>query len=347
VGGKAVGNGKAAISYNPNDGVGSSGIRIVENCVGEKLESYVQEAKEVFGSYGLVVLRANDIADSLQHGWSDLYFPLKNLHVERRYKAIQGIRGCRGRESRLWLFEHNVIDEGDIYAWFYDLVWRQNNQAVVLNTSEGKKSFESFHGRWNKKRPWGYQVRKRLGGVLESIENPLLLTLSLSDKLIYRLMPVNTNLDVVSFAIKEVGGWVRLFRKRLFMYQQRRSIDWQFKGWVIEFQEQNNRGFPHVHMIFAGNWMGRINEIQSLWPYGRADLTTKKDVQRRFPGRSVEGVRLANYLTKYVSKAGSAITENGIHKGYAWLAFTGGRVFAIKHERKGGDNDGGQELQFQ
>ena len=329
-----MGNSKVAISCNPSDGEGSSGIRIVENCVGETLQSYIQEAIEVFGSNGLEVLRANVHADSLQHGWSDLYFPLEKLRIEKRYKAIQGIRWVRKRESRLWLFEHNVIDERDVYAWFYDLVWRQNNQAVVIETDEGKRSFEDFSGRWNKKRPWGYQVRKRLKGVLENIKNPLLLTLTLSDKRIFPLMPINTNLDVVSFSIKEIGGWVREFGKRLFMYQQRRKIDWQFKGWVLEFQKENNRGFPHVHMIFAGNWIGRINEIQELWAFGSVDLTTKKDLKKRYPGRNFDGIRLANYLTKYVSKSSLAITKEGVHKGYAWLAFTGGRVFSVKHEKK-------------
>jgi len=147
-------------------------------------------------------------------------------------------------------------------------------------------------------------------------------------------MPYYTNLDTVSFSITKIGDWIREFRERLFMYQQRREIDWQFKGWTIEFQEKNNRGFPHVHMIFAGNWLGKINEIQTLWPYGIVELTTKKDIEKRYPGRKIDSLRLANYLTKYVSKSSSAITEEGVHKGYAWLAFSGGRVFSVKHEKK-------------
>jgi hypothetical protein len=59
-----------------------------------------------------------------------------------------------------------------------------------------------------------------------------------------------------------------------------------------------NCGFPHPHLIFAGNWLGNIQEIQDLWPYGRVDLTTVKDIQKRRPGIKLDGLRLANYLTK-------------------------------------------------
>jgi len=145
-------------------------------------------------------------------------------------------------------------------------------------------------------------------------------------------------------SISNIGRWIREFNQRLYRYQERNMIDWQFKGWVIEFQgerEDNaeksywNRGFPHPHLIFAGNWLGKIQDIQNLWPYGRVDLTTAKDISRKKPWlNDAGGLRLANYLTKYVSKSSATITEKGVHKGYAWLAFSGGRVFSIKHEKK-------------
>lgn len=326
-----------ARSYNLHDGnsENDAGIKIVEKRDGITLDDWVIEAEKVFGSYGLVVLHANDDGKEIQHGWVELRSSIKKLHIERRRKAIDGIRKCHSKENRLYLYNINIIEENDVYAWFYDLVWRQNNQAILVETKEGEKRvIENFSGRWNKKRPYGYQVRKRLKGVLENVENSLLLTLSLSDKLIYPLIPDNSNLDVVSFSISKIGEWVRSFLQKFYHYQERRNIDWQFKGWVIEFQEKNNCGFPHVHIIFAGNWLGRIDEIQKLWGYGRADLTTKKDIQKKYPGKKIEGLRLANYLTKYVSKSSAAINDDGVHKGYAWLAFCGGRVFSIKHEKK-------------
>lgn len=327
----------------------------------EKLYFGALEKLEILkGLYGLEVLHANDHEQQPeQHGWTDLYYPISNFKMHKKYRVIQSIRNLSEKkvyvengkdkrvrafepkvkislkDKRLWLYERGIISEEDIYAWFYDLVWRQNNEAIVIVTKEGeRKAIDNLSGRWNKKRPFGYQVRKRLRGILHEIENPLLLTLTISDKLIIPLMPYNTNLDPVSFSITKIGEWIREFGKKLFMYQQRRGIDWQFKAWTIEFQEKNNCGFPHIHMIFAGNWIGRINEIKTLWPHGIAELTTKKDIEKRYPGRKINSLRLANYLTKYVSKSGSAITEEGIHKGYAWLAFSGGRIFSVKHEKK-------------
>lgn len=133
------------------------------------------------------------------------------------------------------------------------------------------------------------------------------------------------------FSITHIGQWIREFNQRLYRYQERNKIDWQFKDWVLEFQEKNNRGFHHPHMIFAGNWLGKIKDIQNLWPYGRADLTTAKDILRKKPWlKCVGGLRLANYLTKYISKSSAAITKSGVHMGYAWLAFTGGACILYK-----------------
>lgn len=140
----------------------------------ESFKDYLEEAQRVFGSYGLEVLQANDSrVPSQQHGWKEIYIRPEEINIPKRYKAIEGIRKRAKRiESRIWLFEHNVIDEYDIYAHFYDLHWRQNNLTW--------KGQEDFHGRWNNKRPFGYQVRKRLRGVLEQVEHPKMLTLTVS-----------------------------------------------------------------------------------------------------------------------------------------------------------------------
>lgn len=310
-------------------------------------KKYMRTVKKVFAFNGLVVLRANDDKTPIQHGWENLYKDLKILKIYKKYKSIQGIRKMSEKkfnktknhktiyDHRLFLYELGIIQEVDVYAWFYDLVWRQNNNAVLIETKEGfKKAIEDFSGRWNKKRPFGYQVRKRLKGALVELENPVMLTLTLSDERIFPLMPYNTNLDVVIFSISKIGQWIRQFNQRYYRYMQRNKIDWRFVGWVIEFQEKNNCGFPHVHMIFDGKWVGHIKDIEKLWGLGKVEITTKKDVKKKFPDRPLSNLRLANYLTKYVSKAGQAITEKGIHKGYAWLAFAGGRIFSVKHERK-------------
>jgi hypothetical protein len=116
-----------------------------------------------------------------------------------------------------------------------------------------------------------------------------------------------------------------------------RSIPWEFVGWTIEFQEN---GFPHAHMIFRGRWIGNIQEIAKLWPYCETqgvDYMTKAKYERKLrgqgkikPGQHVSGIRLINYVTAYVSKCSKAyIEEKGVHKGYAWLAFSGGRMYNV------------------
>lgn len=290
---------------------------------------------EIVQHYGLEVLRANPSCDlPSQHGWSDLYVPYKKLGLARRYKTINAIRHVKRGEDRLYFYNLNLIEEMDVYAWFYDLVWRQNNNTVIIKDENGnRKAIDDYSGRWNRKKPFGYQVRKRLRNVLEKVENTVLLTLTISREKIEKIMPRNTNLDAVMFSIANMGEWVSNFNTQLWKKQKKEGIPWAFKGWVLEFQTKFNKGFPHVHIIFESVWMGKIQEIQGLWKYGIVDINTKKDVQKRYPDRKIEGLHIANYLTKYLTKVGNAVTNEGVHKGYAWLAFTGGRVFSVRHKK--------------
>jgi hypothetical protein len=336
----------------------------------QKLDNEVYEKESSL--YGLEVLHAkSDKFKSTQHGWSDLYISHKDINISKRYNKIKAIRNMHKkaipqvswnlekninesvkdekgkivkayqpkreitqRENRLYFFENGMIEEKDVYAWFDDLVFRQNNQSVVIDTAEGKKAIENLSGRWNKKRPFGYQIRKRLKQVCQKLENPILLTLTLSDKKIIPLMPFNTNMDPVIFAIFMIGKWIQSFEDTFYKFQKRKKIDWSMIGWAIEPQKENNNGFPHVHMIFDGKWLGDIREIEKLWGLGSVDYLDKKKLVKRYPGRKISSLRVANYLTKYVSKSGKAVSDEGVNKFYAWVAYFGARLFAVKKPKK-------------
>jgi hypothetical protein len=59
-----------------------------------------------------------------------------------------------------------------------------------------------------------------------------------------------------------------------------------------------------------------------------------RDKGKLLPGKHVSGIRLINYVTAYVSKCSKAVNQEGVHKGYAWLAFSGGRLFNVAREYK-------------
>lgn len=252
------------------------------------------------------------------------------------------------REKLFWLFNHNLITEEGVYAIFRDTVERQN-QAIVIGQEGEKKIIEQFGRRWNNKRPGGYQVRKRMKENLIQCLDPVMLSFTISKEKITPLIPMNCNMDEVMFAIWNFGKWISDFNVKLHNYQQRRGIDWDFIGWVLEFMGEKedteerqylNRGFPHAHQIMNGKWIGKITEIQELWPYGSVELTTKREILKRYPDRNFSPLSVANYITKYVNKAHAKSIVNGaVHKGYAWLAFSQGRLFALKHKKK----DGGEK----
>jgi hypothetical protein len=324
------------------------------------LRSYVQEADEVFNGNGTgLAFGFIDSPHNLPpdiYGWSSLYYPLTKIRkrIDRQLKdgtesmldtwdkTILGLRGVKRKESKLWLYDHNLIDEEDLMAWFTDLVWRQNHmmRTVTKKTENGTRTYTvDLYGRWSKRKPWGYQVRKALKGALETIENPLLLSLSTYQP------RVEAYMDKV---IVDMGTWVSTFLKKLRKYQEHRHIEWRYIGWVLEFQDN---GFPHAHIILAGDWIGSIKEIAALWPWSESqgvDYMNRAKLRRKL-GYNVEPVRLENYLAAYVAKGGQAVVnpgdkykydrktrtwkiwegEKSVHKCYAWLAFAGGEGFLI------------------
>ena len=122
-------------------------------------------------------------------------------------------------EHRLFLYDIGVITEDDVYAWFYDLVWRQNNNLVLKQTIKGSVWDYDYSGRWNKRRPFGYQVRKRLRGILVELENPVMLTLTIDSKKVFKEMSNNTNLDVVMYSISKIGEWIRKFNQAYYQFE--------------------------------------------------------------------------------------------------------------------------------
>ena len=350
---------EAAELCNLNAAEGSCGTRIVKEGGGGTLQDWVTEGHRVFGSYGLEVLTTNVHGKETkkQKGWHALYFSLKKLGYSKYGSEIRGYRQlfekpAKGvkrdrqttrRDNLLWLYEHGVISESGVYAIFADTFMRQNLPIVIGKDAE-KKVIDNYSARFNRSRAAGYHVRKRMKNQSTYAENPIMVTLTISREKIEPLMPNNTNLDPVMFSIWNIGSWIRDFQRRLFMYQQRREIKWSFLGWVLEFQGEKedteerkylNRGYPHPHIIYDSKWMGDIREIQELWSYGIVELTTKRDIIKRYPDRKYDRLSVANYISKYLTKARlKAVGALGVHKGYAWLAFSGGRIFSIKHEKK-------------
>jgi hypothetical protein len=318
------------------------------------LSEYVKEAKEVFGSYGFIVTTHN--SDSYFYGYEYLYYIIQG-RID--YNKIKCIKDLRGGKKRLYLYEMGLIDEKEVYEWFDNMVYRQNNEGAGLVNSDGKHIIAQDGRFCNKRGKRSLKLQKQFKEGIGEISDCILLTLTTHEKEVLKFMPENTNLFPVQFATINIGTWISKFLDRLRKYQKNRSIPWEFVGWTIEFQEGKKKkgsiprnGFPHVHMIFRGRWIGNIQEVAKLWPYCEAqgvDYMTKAKYEKKLisqgklkSDKHVSGIRLINYITAYVSKCSKAVITKGhkkdklvgVHKGYAWLAFGGGRMFNVARDYK-------------
>jgi hypothetical protein len=326
------------------------------------LDEYITEARKVFhinpASYGFIVTTDN----SYTYGYEYLY-EIISAQDRIYYNKINNIKELKSGKKRIYLYDLGLIEEKEIYWWFADLVNRQTNTGASLISPSGERVIAQ-NGRFcNKKGKRSSHIKRVFKEGIGEITDCILLTLTTHEKEVRKFMPENTNLTPVQYATIMIGKWISGFLNRLRQFQRVRGIPWEFVGWTIEFQEGDEKihhndplkmcnGFPHVHMIFRGKWIGDIGEIAKLWPYCEpqgVDYMNKAKYERKLrsqgklkAGKHVSGIRLINYVTAYVSKCSRAVIVKGegkdkmigVHKGYAWLAFSGGRMFNVAREYK-------------
>ena len=324
----------------------------------EVLFHYMNEAEKIFASYGFIVTKDN--SDSNCYGYESLYY--KNSgRID--FDIVNTIRDLKGGKKKISMYNLGLIEEKDIYSWFENLVYRQNSDSAEMKNEKGESIFVQSGRFCNKRGKRSVKIQKVFKEGIGPISDCILLTMATHDKEVLPVMPYDTNLNWVQYATVNIGSWISVFLDRLRKYQKNRSLPWEFVGWVVEFQQgdekvhKNNyelmqNGSPHVHIIFRGKWIGNIHDIAKLWPYcpdRGVDYMNKTKYERELkakgklkPGQHCSPIRLINYVTKYVSKCSKAVIIKGkdlkkiayVHKGYAWLAFSGGRMYNVAREYK-------------
>lgn len=203
-----------------------------------------------------------------------------------------------------------MVTENDVYKWFEDLVKRQNEKGSLLRRDDGKIFFAKPSGRFSTDNKYrSGKMVKKFKRMIGRIDDAILLTLTTYQPCIEKVMPANTNLSPVAYAICNIGVWISKFLKRLRSYQKRHGVPWEYVGYTLEMQEN---GFPHVHIIFRGSWIGKIKEIAALWPWcleNGVDYVDKKKLERK-KKQKVKGLHLVNYVCGYVAKAAQKVVVN-------------------------------------
>ena len=117
---------------------------------------------------------------------------------------------------------------------------------------------------------------------------------------------------------------------------ERHGLSWGYIGSVLHFQDSDDtNGFPQFHALFDNAWLGNIDEIAAMWEFSESqgvDIMTKAKWEKEHPGQKYSPLRLAKYLSKYLSKSQFYDKDKGIHKCHAIAAFYNVRMFNMAHE---------------
>ena len=87
-----------------------------------------------------------------------------------------------------------------------------------------------------------------------------------------------------------IGYAARYFMDRVNKSRKARGLS-KVKRYISVIEDQPQRHYPHKHFWFPGlKWLGNIEEIQKLWPWGNVDLDY------------IDSSSPASYIIKYISK---------------------------------------------
>lgn len=258
-------------------------------------------------------------------GWHDSYIDVNANKSEM----------ARGRRQRLYLHQSGFISDRQVYEGFRAAVQGRNEYGFLIqNRNTGERRAVSDRSRWGDIDSYLRVLRQRIKKKLIGGKRPVMLTLSVQPQRVIDALPGDTNLLPLPWCLSWISTEITAFLKRLRSYQKRKEMDWSFVGWVLEIGQS---GYPHVHIIFAGSWLGRVQEIAEMWPWSEAQGVDVSDIgklKKRHPEKVYSELNLANYVTKYVSKAKDYIKEGKIHKSWAWIWFFGVRMFNLSHDYK-------------
>lgn len=314
------------------------------------LGAYTSYARDLFqgevvgagkAPYGFIEYRSNLQENnevltpelSIPYGFENVWYISKKGYDLERIKVI---KERRKKDTRIYLRDLNLITLEDIFNVFAYDIYMQNNYGALLQDVTGRSVIVQ-KGRYSLKAgSRASYIQKRIKKELKPIKQVIMLSLGMHQPLIQNIMPKNTNLLPIEYAIIHAWKFLNGFLKRLRDYMARRSLPWGYIGAVLEFQDEDDyNGFPHFHILFTNSWLGPIEEIAALWPYSQpqgVDFETKSKWETKHPGQKYTPLRLAKYLSKYLSKNMFYDKDKGIHKCHAIAAFYGVRMFNFSHE---------------
>lgn len=320
------------------------------------LKDYVDYANELFndpngvvepesrrGSYGFIEYSTNLHADntniipdiSIPYGFENVWHKRKTGYRLERIKAIKGIRKI---ETKIYERDLNLISLEDIFDLFEFEIYMQNNYGALLEDATGKRIVVK-RGRYNLD-PGARAsfIQKRLRKELQPFKRVIMLSTTIHQPKVQAVMPDNTNLLPIEYAIIHAWEWHGKFLKRLRQHMERRSIPWGYIGSVLHFQDSDDmNGFPQFHALFDNAWLGNIDDIAAMWPYSErqgVDIRNKAKWEKEHPGQKYTPLRLAKYLAKYLSKCLFFDNQKGVHKCHAIAAYYRVRMFNMAHEFK-------------
>jgi hypothetical protein len=203
-------------------------------------------------------------------------------------------------DTRVCWLRDGFIDDRYVVEKFLTMVKHVSGKKDLYIDPDGNDKWLKQRSRWNPDYDYAGAVGRTLSEQVKGLRYVSHLILTLDPKRIGLYMPHWWIWGEKAFAWIVVGFLVGQFLEGLNKYLRSINRPWSFIAWVIEPHES---GFPHVHLMFLGNYIADLAVLVGLWPYSEPQGVRLGG--RRKDGtfaRGFQGKNLVRYLTVYLSK---------------------------------------------
>ena len=241
---------------------------------------------------------------------------------------VKSLRNLQERSQQIRSLYYGLTSKKEVIEGFREKKKKDTGKYLAIRDKETGEIFRvPIKSRWNGM--WAYQkkVWRQLMAEVKGLKATKILTLTFDPKRVELIMPDWWTEGYKAFLIAVWNEYLNGFLKRLRDYDKRHGKPFNYIAAVMEFHES---GQLHYHLLFYGNWIAPLADIQKMWPFSEpqgVDLGTKS--------KSGNGYSAVAYMTKYVTGMMQEIAEGKNEEWYAWVWYFRKRLFNTRHHRQG------------
>jgi len=251
---------------------------------------------------------------------------MKLANEELRIKRmITFIEGAVRRSRILTSLKDGQVSQEDVLKDYKTMLDRVRSQITYFENKKGEIVKLRGASRWIEGSSYRGIVKNKLEEILKREKKVRHLVLTVSKERVEKIIPDWFTWGWKVFLAIFGNICMSFFIKNLYREILSKEDDWRYLCAVLEFHES---GAVHWHIIFGGSWILHLDYLWKYWPIAEFQGLRFDKKQRN------NAEQLAGYLTWYLTKDFTVLSEKGEVLSLACLYFFKKRFYNTRHVKK-------------